>query len=77
MNEERYRLPAKKHITAALEKLKNSFESLCDDDLKERATAYDAIGRYHGFINLNNYPLSITRTEAYERYAEELKKEKQ
>lgn len=40
----------------------------CSADPIERAQAYRAIGDYHGFANLDGYPLQLTRTEARRRY---------
>jgi hypothetical protein len=34
----------------------------------ERANAYRCIGEYHGFENLDSYPLTISRQEAESRY---------
>jgi hypothetical protein len=41
---------------------------LCDEAILDRARAYDAIGSYHGFENLDDCPLTLTRAEADERY---------
>lgn len=53
-------------ICAKLEDLKADF---CSDDILARARAYEAIGEYHGFDNLDSYPLVMTRHEAAQRYA--------
>lgn len=37
-------------------------------DPLERAQAWRAVGECHGFDNLDNYPLKLTRAEAVERY---------
>jgi hypothetical protein len=42
---------------------------LCSDDPIARAFAYRAIGDYHGFENLDSYPLRLTKAEARERLA--------
>lgn len=47
--------------------------ALCDTStregaIKERAHAWRAIGDYHGFDNLDSYPLMLTRAEADARY---------
>lgn len=42
--------------------------ALCSTDPIERAHAYRAIGDYHGWDNLDSYPLQLTRTEARARY---------
>ena len=34
----------------------------------ERAQAWRAVGEYHGFLNLDEYPLTMTRREARLRY---------
>jgi len=41
----------------------------CSDDAIERAAAYRMIGDYHGFDNLDSYPLVMTRAEAEARYS--------
>ena len=41
---------------------------LCSSDPLKLAEAYKAIGDYHGFRNLDQYPLTMTRTEARRRY---------
>lgn len=38
----------------------------------ERAHGYRAVGDYHGFENLDSYPLTLNRAEAEERYSGEL-----
>jgi hypothetical protein len=44
---------------------------LCGDDPVERATAYHAIGSYHGWENLDSYPRVVTsRDEIEQRYAQ-------
>lgn len=45
-------------------------DMLCSSDLIERAKAYQAIGEYHGFENLDAYPLTLTRAEVEARYQE-------
>lgn len=50
-------------------------EALCSDDPIRLAAAYRAIGDYHGWENLDSYPLTLTEEEARERYDEELKGE--
>lgn len=43
------------------------------DDPQDRATAWMAIGEYHGFENLDSYPLIFTnRAEVEARYKEEM-----
>ncbi|MGH9970624.1 MAG: hypothetical protein ACREBG_22935 [Pyrinomonadaceae bacterium] len=43
-------------------------DQFCSVDSLERAQAYRAIGDYHGFENLDGYPLRLTSTEVKERY---------
>jgi len=50
-------------------KLAEIIEMLCSDDAIERAAAYRMIGEYHGFDNLDSYPLVMTRAEAEARYS--------
>jgi len=58
------------HVGAELDQIIGEF---CSDDPLERAVAYRAVGDYHGFDNLDSYPLKLTRAEAKERYASYLK----
>jgi hypothetical protein len=44
--------------------------ALCSEDVIERAHAYRDIGSYHGFDNLDSYPLTLTRAEVDARYPE-------
>jgi hypothetical protein len=42
---------------------------LCSDNVSNRASAYRAIGQYHGFENLDSYPLTFkSRAEVEQRY---------
>ena len=41
---------------------------LLSSDPVDRAQAYRAIGDYHGFDNLDSYPIRLTRTEVGRRY---------
>ncbi len=43
-------------------------EWFCSADPVERACAYRAVGEYHGWKNLDEYPIKLTRAEAQERY---------
>lgn len=43
-------------------------DQFCSIDPLERAHAYRAIGEYHGFDNLDSYPLTLTRSEVEARY---------
>jgi hypothetical protein len=43
-------------------------KDLCSPDIRERAWAYRDIGMYHGFVNLDSYPLTLTRAEVNARY---------
>ena len=49
----------------ALEELADHF---CSEDVLKRAVAYRAVGDYHGFDNLDSYPLTMTRREVKARY---------
>lgn len=42
-------------------------EWFCSEDIQERAFAYRAIGEYHGFDNLDGYPLTFKRRKEVER----------
>jgi hypothetical protein len=42
----------------------------CSENALVRARAYQAVGDYHGFDNLDNYPLTMTRREVKKRYKE-------
>lgn len=41
-------------------------------DIRVRAMAWKAVGDYHGFINLDQYPFTLTRGEAEKRYEMEI-----
>ncbi len=43
------------------------------DDPCERAQAWRCVGEYHGFDNLDSYPIYFTRAEIEARYADEIK----
>lgn len=45
----------------------------CSEDIRRRALAYIAVGDYHGYENLDSYPLELTAKEARKRYRKELK----
>lgn len=45
-------------------------ESLWGDNPLKRAAAYHAIGYYHGFENLDSYPLQLSRSEVEQRYSD-------
>ncbi len=47
-------------------------EALCSSIAAHRTWAWQAVGEYHGFENLDSYPLRFTRAEVEERYKEEL-----
>ena len=40
----------------------------CSEDALQRAMAYRAVGDYHGFKNLDDYPLTMKRGEVKKRY---------
>lgn len=48
-----------------LDELRRMF---CSEDALQRAQAYRLIGEYHGWANLDDYPLMLTKTEVEERY---------
>lgn len=53
-------------------------EAFCSDDPLVRARAYQAVGDFHGFDNLDSYPIQIlTKQEMNNRYNEELKIDKE
>jgi hypothetical protein len=41
----------------------------CSPSSVERAFAYRCVGEYHGFENLDGYPLRMSRKEAKKRYS--------
>lgn len=45
-------------------------EMFCGEDVLERAEGYRVVGSYHGFENLDEYPLELTRDEVEERYVD-------
>jgi hypothetical protein len=51
-------------------------EAFCSDNIIERARAYELVGKYHGFLNLDGYPLIIDGEGAndimWKRYEQEL-----
>ena len=48
-------------------------DALCSKDGKALAWAYQCIADYHGWNNLDDYPLTLTRAEVEARYKDELK----
>lgn len=51
----------------------NLVELFCSDNVVERAEAYRMVGSYHGFDNLDSYPLEFTsRKEIEKRYKKEM-----
>lgn len=55
------------YVGSTLQEMRNQ---LCSDDPTVRANVYRAIGDYHGYANLDSYPLTLTRAEAETRYPE-------
>ena len=45
----------------------------CSNNIIERAHAWRLVGEYHGFDNLDAYPIYFTRAEIQLRYQDELK----
>lgn len=48
-------------------------EAFTSDEPLERALAYQAIGDYFGWDNLDSYPLQMTRREVENRYKDDLR----
>lgn len=45
----------------------------CSDDPVERAQAWRNVGEYHGYVNLDEYPLTLNRKEVWGRYTSRLR----
>lgn len=45
--------------------------ALVDGSAKDKAWAWESISEYHGFGNLDSYPLTLTRAEVEARYPRE------
>ena len=45
-------------------------DHFCSEDALKRAVAYRPVGDYHGFDNLDSYPLTMTHQEVKARYKE-------
>lgn len=45
-------------------------DGLCASDPVKRAAVFQDIGRYHGFDNLDSYPITLTESELAARYLE-------
>jgi hypothetical protein len=43
-------------------------KDLCSSSAATRAIAYRSIGEFHGFLNFDQYPLTVTEAEARRRY---------
>ncbi len=43
-------------------------DGLTSADVNDRAWAYEAIGGYHGYMNLDGYPLDLSEAELEERW---------
>lgn len=54
------------HIGATKEELIANF---CSENLQDRAMAWRTIGEYHGWDNLDAYPLTLNSDEVQKRYA--------
>ncbi len=44
-------------------------EAFCSSEIHVRAWAWESVGSYHGFTNLDQYPLTLTQDELNERWA--------
>lgn len=55
-------------ITYCGGEVEDMVEAFCSDDPLRRADAYRAVGVYHGFDNLDMYPLTLSRSEVKKRY---------
>ncbi len=44
-------------------------QNLCSEDALTRASAFEAIGSYHGYENLGSEPLTLTEDELNQRWA--------
>ena len=45
-------------------------DAFVSDDPNDRAWAYESIGRYHGFENLDGYPLRLSEEELEDRWGD-------
>ena len=43
-------------------------DMFCNGNIENRAIAWLSVGDYHGFENLDSYPLYLTRSQAESRY---------
>jgi len=59
-------------IGSSADELREAFMS---EDVKERAWAYESVGSYHGFNNLDGYPLTLDYREVYEFFGEPIDEE--
>lgn len=53
------------YISSTVEEM---IEWFCSENALDRARAYEAVGDYHGWANLDDYPLELTKTEVKRRY---------
>lgn len=51
------------YVGQTLQEMRDAF---CSDDPRVRAFAYEALGDYHGYENLDSYPLTFTSREEVE-----------
>lgn len=49
---------------------KELVDALLSADVPQRAMAYESIGGYHGYSNLDQYPLELSEEELDERWSE-------
>lgn len=45
-------------------------KAFCSDNPCDRAMAYESVGNYHGWENLDEYPVTLTYEEAKEKYGD-------
>jgi len=68
-----------KNLSSVAESMDFDFEDLragfCSDDVKVRCWSWLALGGYFGWNELDQYPLLLTKAEAYARYGEPLEEE--
>ena len=61
--------PEREKITAFQESEPSVAQSEKSTDPAQRGMAFDMVGQYHGYFELDNYPLTLTQEEANKRYS--------